>query len=84
MLIGRLMKCSYAAFFPFFHAFLPAVFSQMIFHSAENDIFFCAEKSENLRKRVGDKGDSVVEASWKSSFPGYFTVEGVQEPYVKM
>ena len=38
------MKCSYAAFLSFFYAFLLAAFSQMIFHSAESDIFFCAEK----------------------------------------
>ena len=42
------MKCFYAAFLSFFYAFLLAAFSQMIFHSAESDIFFCAEKNKNL------------------------------------
>lgn len=48
MLIGHRMKCFYAAFLSFFYAFLLAAFSQMIFHSAESDIFFCAEKNKNL------------------------------------
>ena len=48
MLIGHRMKCFYAAFLSFFYAFLLAAFSQMIFHSAESDIFFFAEKNKQL------------------------------------
>ena len=84
MLIGHRMKCSYAAFLSFFYAFLLAAFSRMIFHLAESDIFFCAEKNKNLRKWVGNKEDSVVEASWKSSFSSYFTTMGVQGTNDKM
>ena len=47
------MKCFYAAFLSFFYAFLLAAFSQMIFHSAESDIFFCAEKNKNLLRGGG-------------------------------
>ena len=70
----------------FYHflRFLLAAFSRMIFHSAESDIFFCAEKNKNLRKWVGNKEDSVVEASWKSSFSSYFTTMGVQGTNDKM
>ena len=62
------MKCSYAAFLSFFYAFLLAAFSRLIFHLAESDIFFCAEKNKNLRKWVGNKEDSVVEAMEKLFF----------------
>ena len=56
----------------------------MFFYLAESDIFFCAEKNKNLRKWVGNKEDSVVEASWKSSFSSYFTTMGVQGTNDKM
>lgn len=41
-------------------------------------------QNKNLRKWVGNKEDSVVEASWKSSFSSYFTTMGVQGTNDKM